>query len=67
VLVAIAVILQALPAGAAVPSTVTISPGEAEAKTALEKSPRHHEWVSIAVPGVNTKVSAFVAYPERKD
>ena len=67
VLFTLAVISQALPAGAAVPATVTIPPGEAEAKTALEKSPRHHEWVSIAVPGVNTKVSAFVAYPERKD
>jgi carboxymethylenebutenolidase len=67
VLLAIVVILQALPAGAVVPATVTIPPGEAEAKAALEKSPRHHEWVSIAVPGVNTKVSAFVAYPERKD
>jgi carboxymethylenebutenolidase len=67
VLLALAVVLQPLPASAAVPATFTIPPGEAEAKTALEKSPRHHEWVSIAVPGVNTKVSAFVAYPERKD
>lgn len=66
-LLALAVVLHALPAGAAVPATVTIPPGEAEAKAALEKSPRHHEWVSIAVPGVDTKVSAFVAYPERKD
>jgi len=67
VLLALTVVLHALPAGAAVPAAVTIPPGEAGAKAALEKSPRHHEWVSIAVPGVNTKVSAFVAYPERKD
>jgi carboxymethylenebutenolidase len=67
VLLILAVVSQALPAGEAVPATVTIPPGEAEAKAALEKSPRHHEWVNIAVPGVNTKVSAFVAYPERKD
>jgi carboxymethylenebutenolidase len=45
----------------------TIPPGEAGAKAALEKSPRHHEWVNIDVPGRATKVSAFVAYPERKD
>jgi len=44
-----------------------IPPSEAGAKTALERSPRHHEWVDIAVPGRDTKVAAFVAYPERKD
>ena len=44
-----------------------IPPGEAGAKAALEKSPRHHEWVSIAVPGSDTKLNTFVAYPERKD
>jgi carboxymethylenebutenolidase len=66
-LLALAVVLHALPAGAAAPVTVTIPPGEAGAKAALEKSPRHHEWANIAVPGVNTKVSTFIAYPERKD
>jgi carboxymethylenebutenolidase len=45
----------------------TIPPGEAGAKAALEKSPRHHEWVNIDVPGRTAKVSTFVAYPERKD
>ncbi|MGB3398673.1 MAG: dienelactone hydrolase family protein [Candidatus Deferrimicrobiaceae bacterium] len=44
-----------------------VPPGEAGAKAALESSPRHHEWVDIAVPGRDTKVAAFVAYPERKD
>ena len=44
-----------------------IPPGEAGAKAALEKSPRHHEWVKIAVPGTETKLNSFVAYPERKD
>jgi carboxymethylenebutenolidase len=46
--------------------TGAIPPGEAGAKAALETSPRHHEWVDIAVPGREGKVSAFVAYPERK-
>ena len=44
-----------------------IPPGEAGAKAALERSPRHHEWVDIAVPGKDVKLTAFVAYPERKD
>ena len=44
-----------------------IPPGESGAKAALERSPRHHEWADIAVPGKTGKVSAFVAYPERKD
>jgi carboxymethylenebutenolidase len=60
-------VLHASAAGAAVPAAVTLPPGEAGAKAALEASPRHHEWVNIAVPGVNAKLSAFVAYPERKD
>jgi carboxymethylenebutenolidase len=47
--------------------TDRIPPGEAGAKAALERSPRHHEWVDIAVPGKDVKVAAFVAYPERKD
>ncbi len=58
--------------GSASPTTVygltaSIPPGEAEAKAALEHSPRHHEWVDVALPGKTAKISAFVAYPERKD
>jgi carboxymethylenebutenolidase len=45
----------------------TIPPGEAGAKAALERSPRHHEWAAISVPGRDTKVAAFIAYPERRD
>lgn len=45
----------------------SIPPGETDAKDALEKSPRHHEWVHIDLPGSETTLSAFVAYPERKD
>ncbi len=47
--------------------SAVVPPGEAGAKAALELSPRHHEWVDIAVPGKEAKVAAFVAYPERKD
>lgn len=44
-----------------------IPAGEAGAKAALERSPRHHEWADISVPGRDTKVASFIAYPERKD
>jgi carboxymethylenebutenolidase len=47
-------------------AAVAIPPGEAGAKAALERSPRHHEWIDLSVPGRDGKVAAFVAYPERK-
>ncbi len=53
--------------GTAGPDAREIPPGESGAKAALERSPRHHEWVNIAVPGKEGKVSSFVVYPERKD
>jgi len=49
------------------PGTVSVPPGESGAKAALESSPRHHEWVEIAIPGRETTLTAFVAYPERKE
>jgi carboxymethylenebutenolidase len=52
---------------AATAADLAIPPGEAEAKTVLNKSPRHHEWVDITVPGKSAPIAAFVAYPERKD
>lgn len=44
-----------------------LPPKEQDAKAALEKSPRHGEWVEIAVPGSNTPLKAWVVYPEVKD
>jgi carboxymethylenebutenolidase len=63
----LSIVVTAYPATAVAADTGTIPPGEAEAKAALNKSPRHHEWVDIAVPGKKVPVAAFVAYPERKD
>jgi carboxymethylenebutenolidase len=57
----------AVPFSAFAADSITIPPGEADAKAVLNKSPRHHEWVDLSVPGKNVPVSAFVAYPERKD
>ena len=53
--------------GALGQDNVPIPPDEAGAKASLERSPRHHEWVDIAVPGREAKVAAFVVYPERKE
>src|SRR5438445_13265964 len=44
-----------------------LPPGEKEAKAALEKSPRHGEYVDITVPGAKTPLKAYVVYPERKE
>jgi carboxymethylenebutenolidase len=44
-----------------------LPPGEKEAKDRLNASPRHGEWVEIAVPGSDAKMKAFVVYPERKE
>jgi len=53
--------------GESAPDNGPIPPGEAGAKAALQGSPRHHEWVDIVIPGKGGNVTAFVAYPERKD
>jgi carboxymethylenebutenolidase len=44
-----------------------IAPGAEGAKEQLDKSPRHGEYVDIAVPGTETKLKSFVVYPERKE
>lgn len=62
-----AALAASVSAGAAGTGEVAIPPGESGAKAALERSPRHHEWIDIAVPGKSGKLSAFVAFPQRKD
>ena len=43
-------------------------PADAEgAEQALLDSPRHGEWVDIAMPGGETKIKTWVVYPERSD
>src|SRR3954447_3440648 len=49
------------------PAAAALPPGEAGAKAALDKTPRHGEWVDIEVPGAKTKLKSYVVYPERKD
>lgn len=43
-----------------------VAPGEAGAKAALDASPRHGEWVDVALPGSDVKLRTWVVYPERK-
>ncbi|HUO08461.1 MAG TPA: dienelactone hydrolase family protein [Phycisphaerae bacterium] len=44
-----------------------IPPAEADAKSRLNSSPRHGEWVDLEVPGRKTPLKAYIVYPERKD
>lgn len=57
-------------AGAAAPSPPAppaLPPSEATAKTALDASPRHGEYVDVKNPAGGTPIRTFVVYPERKD
>ena len=58
---------QAAAAPAPAPRDENLPPGEAQAKAALEKSPRHGEWVDIKLPSGGTPIRSWVVYPERKD
>ena len=53
-------------APAAVATDETLPPAEDTAKAALEKSPRHGEFVDVKV-GSGDSVRAWIVYPERKD
>jgi carboxymethylenebutenolidase len=48
-------------------TTTPIPPGEANAKAALNQSPRHGEWVDVPVAGMKTPLRCFVVYPEVKE
>jgi carboxymethylenebutenolidase len=44
-----------------------LPPSEAQAKAALDSSPRHGEYVDVKMPGGGTPIRTWVVYPERKD
>lgn len=52
---------------AAKPPAATPPPSESGARARLEASPRHGEFVEIAVPGEASPLQAWIAYPERAD
>ena len=57
--------LSALHADAAEP---TMAPPSADTAAAvLKDSPRHGEWVDIALPGSDARIKSWVVYPERQD
>ncbi|HSK79471.1 MAG TPA: dienelactone hydrolase family protein [Thermoanaerobaculia bacterium] len=55
------------PATAPAARDENLPPSDAQAKAALEKSPRHGEWVDIKLPGGGTPIRTWVVYPERKE
>jgi len=55
----------AAPASAATAPSLPAS--QDGAKAVLETSPRHGEWVDVAMPGGGTPIRTWVVYPERKD
>jgi carboxymethylenebutenolidase len=53
-------------AAPASPRDEKLPAAEETAKAALEKSPRHGEWVDVKVPSGGSPVRTWVVYPERK-
>ncbi len=49
------------------PSAGDLPPAEQQAKAALDRSPRHGEYVNVPLPGSERPLRAWVVYPERKD
>jgi len=45
----------------------SLPPSEAQAKAALEKSPRHGEYVDVKMPSGGAPIRTWIVYPERKD
>lgn len=54
-------------AAPAAPRDQSLPPSEEQAKAALEKSPRHGEYVDVKNPAGGTPIRTWVVYPERKD
>jgi carboxymethylenebutenolidase len=49
------------------PRDPNLPPSEDQAKAALEKSPRHGEYVDVKLPSGGTPIRTWISYPERKD
>ena len=45
----------------------SLPPSEQQAKAALEKSPRHGEYVDVKLPSGGTPIRTWIVYPERKE
>lgn len=62
-----AVAATAAAPAAPAPRDPNLPPSEDQAKAALEKSPRHGEYVDIKLPSGGTPIRTWIVYPERKD
>ena len=58
---------EAAPAASAPAPAGALPPTEETAPDALNTSPRHGEWVDVALPGSDVPISTWVVYPERSD
>ncbi len=56
---------EAMPAAPA--PADALPPTEETAPNTLNASPRHGEWVNVALPGSDVPISTWVVYPERSD
>lgn len=61
----VAAAMQAYPQQTAPATQPAIPPGEDQAKARLDNSPRHGEMVNVQLD--NEKISAWIAFPERKE
>ncbi len=50
----------------AAPVDESLPPAEEQAKAALDKSPRHGEWVDVPMAAGGPKLRTWIVYPERK-
>ncbi len=48
-------------------SNSSLPPSAENAKAALEKSPRHGEYIDVKMPGASVPIKTWISYPERKD
>ncbi len=58
---------EAATAAAAAARNPNLPPDGESAREALDRSPRHGEWVDVPVPGGGTPIRTWVVYPERPD
>jgi carboxymethylenebutenolidase len=61
------VITSSLSFGAAPGTPGGLPPDADNAKAVLDKSPRHGEWIDLAVPDKKVPLKAYIVYPERSD
>jgi carboxymethylenebutenolidase len=55
------------PPTAAATRDANLPPSEDQAKAALDKSPRHGEYIDVKMPSGGTPIRTWISYPERKD